>query len=298
MARAEELRTLTQILSDQRIAYIALKGPALAQVVYGSVAARSSCDLDILVRPESIPIADRLLQELGYVVEPEDTSQSGRYHVAYGHPKKTTLELHWRLNSQRERAPIEQTGIWNRTRGVWLGSLEIRTLGLEDTLLHSCVHGYKHRWTRLKWSADIAYLVRRAKGLDWDAVVARADIAGCRRMLLVGVNLARMLFDVSAPAEIVRLISRDNPAEIVSKQVCNALLERRLLNPREDLLFDLRGRERVGDHAILFAQTLQRIFRFTNQDERSFWLARAFRRPVRLYRTYGVSWVKPWLRMS
>ena len=54
------------------------------------------------------------------------------------------------------------------------------------------MRGCKEQWSRLIWIADVAALLRHGV-LDWRAILDRAYAVGARRMLLIGIILARDL---------------------------------------------------------------------------------------------------------
>ena len=66
---AQELGWVSAALSDAGIPMAALKGPALAVQAYGSSAARSMHDLDILIRPADFPQALTVLEANGFIWE-------------------------------------------------------------------------------------------------------------------------------------------------------------------------------------------------------------------------------------
>ncbi len=76
-----------------------------------------------------------------------------------------------------------------------VGGAPVRTLAPEDSLLFLCAHGTKHLWERLGWICDVAQLLRRARGVDLDAVLQQARALGAERMVLLGLRLAADLLD-------------------------------------------------------------------------------------------------------
>lgn len=77
-----------------------LKGSLLARELYGDVAARSSIDIDVLVAPEHLNEAARLLSRCGWRWE-TDTRRVGGLpllHETLVHPSLPRVELHWRVH--------------------------------------------------------------------------------------------------------------------------------------------------------------------------------------------------------
>ena len=69
----------------------------------------------------------------------------------------------------------------------------------EDLLILLCVHGSKHAWEQLKWTCDVAELVRRRPTLDWSRILFQADEWGCRRIVLLGLGMANSFSTLSCP---------------------------------------------------------------------------------------------------
>jgi len=62
LAQSAELARLTALLEESEITSIALKGPLLSRYLYGELGARSSGDIDLLVKPgDLLRIRDLLL---------------------------------------------------------------------------------------------------------------------------------------------------------------------------------------------------------------------------------------------
>src|SRR5688572_19708204 len=90
-----------QLLEQHGIASIVLKGPLLAQRLYGDLGLRMCSDVDLLVRPEDSLRAARLLSDSGYhhhtALDPRSLQLHRMvYHdAAFVHPDNGTLiELH------------------------------------------------------------------------------------------------------------------------------------------------------------------------------------------------------------
>ena len=79
----------------------------------------------------------------------------------------------------------------------------------ENLLIVLCVHGSKHAWEQLKWICDIAELVRTHPDLQWEHMLASASDLRCRRMVLLGLSLARQWYEVDLPAPVLCMIASD-----------------------------------------------------------------------------------------
>jgi hypothetical protein len=89
-------------LADAGIQSVALKGPLLAEAIYGDVGRRLSNDVDLLVAAEQLYAAVEVVQGLGYVKPADYVEASGLpvVHFALA-PERVGLppvELHWRTH--------------------------------------------------------------------------------------------------------------------------------------------------------------------------------------------------------
>jgi hypothetical protein len=121
-------------------------------------------------------------------------------------------------------------------------------------------------------------------------------------MLLVGLSLASSLLGSVIPTEIEKLAGADPVTFDLVNQIRDALLSDAPIDGVGAIIYHLRARERFRDHFVLVFRLLRRIWRLTDADGLSdnqiAWtrLAAAFKRPVRLYKTFGWAWLKPVFR--
>ena len=250
-----ELLSLLDLFSAHGIPAVPFKGPVLAAVLLGDVALREFIDLDILVRQRDVGPAKDLLLSRGY--RPELLVEAGHeaallasgYHYPLRRDDGLTVELHWALGPREFPYPLDVDDVWTRLQPVALGGRTVHTLGAEDLLLFLCAHGAKHCWWRRQWVADVAELIGREGGLDWDTVVGRARARGAERMLLLGLWLAYDLFDAPAPEPLVARARGDASVRALADDVRGRLFATNPapLKPWHAHLFHLRVRERWRD---------------------------------------------------
>ena len=303
-----ELLEILAAFRDLNIEALTFKGPTLAMRAYGRISDREFCDLDVLIQPDELDRASVALHRRRYRIAPkrctiEAFDPEQEYHAIFcRNDDGAKVELHWSLNSPGERAPIGGADVWQRARPVFLADQPVLTLGIEDTLLFLCVHAFKHRWERLKWLTDIAYLLRSGEQIDWEALILRSRQTGCYRMLLVGLNLAFSLLGCDPPLAIEKQVSADRVARRLADRIGSALLSDTTITGGEEIIYHLEARERFRDHFVLVFDLLLRIFRLTSEDElpadRPLWtrFIAVFKRPARLFRTFGLAWIKPMFR--
>lgn len=202
-----------------------VKGLVVAHRLYGSLAARPSADIDVLVHPADLVTARSVLVELGFrppsnpgfkalvhpFHDPVWVRGTGGDHVL--------LELHRALWADSERR-MGTDGLWARSIAVDLLGHPVRVLSLEDTLLHLAIHRTRSA-LRLRWIVDVAELVRRAgTTLDWDAYDERATAAGARTSSWVILSLVRDLFGAPVPPEVLERFAVGWPKRVILQRTC------------------------------------------------------------------------------
>jgi hypothetical protein len=165
-----EMESISKLFSEHQIRTLFLKGPVLAQDLYGDISLRTSSDLDFLIPIQNLEQSEELLVNLGY--EKDDYIETvlndwrwRHHHVTYFHPqKRIKLEIHWRLHPGPGREPSFQK-LWDHKRKSLLTSSPVYLLGKEDLFLYLVSHGARHGWSRLRWLVDIRQMMEQK--MDW-----------------------------------------------------------------------------------------------------------------------------------
>jgi len=217
-----ELFGLLELFSSQGIGALVVKGPVLAVQAYGDPAMRSYGDLDMLVRQCDIRRAAELMSAAGYAPTVSLTTIDagkipGQYLFSKPH-SKIIVELHndHTLRYFPRRLPLEE--FFARQIRVRVDGHDVSALSVEDELVLICIHGAKHFWERLAWIADVAALVSRQSGINWERVADSAVAVGAERMLHTGLRLASDLLKAPLPDRVQAVVQADVAAAHLSKQ--------------------------------------------------------------------------------
>jgi hypothetical protein len=203
LEQSAELLRLLGRLEQAGIEAMPYKGPVLAAEVYGDVALREFVDLDILVDPQHVMRAVRLLEDDGYRPHHTLTPRQERFLLRTGHDRKLirddrfVVEIQWALADSTHVLPRNLGPMFRRARPVFLGGSSLRTLSPEDMFLVLCVHGSLHFWERLAWVCDVAEAIRWWSDLDASVLTRRARAAGATRMVLLGLDMSERLLGVA-----------------------------------------------------------------------------------------------------
>ena len=197
-----ELLRLLAALDADGIEAMPFKGPALAQALYGHLALRQFCDLDIVVREGDVWRASAILEAHGFVADAAVPDGKRAAFTRQDYVRlfrrdggRTIVELHWAVSPRSFAVRFDGDAVWTRLTSMVLQGRTVRVPASEDLLLMLCVHGSRHGWDKLENLASVAELVRSSPSLDWAALWHRADAMHCRRMVAFGLLLAHALFD-------------------------------------------------------------------------------------------------------
>jgi len=204
----EEMKRILATWQNHGIAAMPYKGPALAQQLWGSFALRECSDLDFLVRREDIALAAEVLAEIGYRPETQIPSWLGSAllrdasELQFRHMKSNLLlELQWAPAPRTLAISYDEEELWRNRISVSLAGLTVTAPSPEDLLGLLVIHGWKHNWSKVIWVADVANLLDRYD-LDWDRVRRSAAESGWRRILSLGLEMARRVYRVDAPVPV------------------------------------------------------------------------------------------------
>ena len=292
---AELFRILDRFTSEG-IGALVVKGPVLAVQAYGDPAMRAYGDLDLLVRQRDIRRATELMSAAGYeAAVPLSAIDGGKIpgqYLFFNPQLKLIVELHNDLTLRYfpRRLPLED--FFARHIRVRLDAHEAPALSVEDELVLISIHGAKHFWERLMWIADVAALVSRQTGIDWQRVADSAQAVGAERMLHTGLRLASDLLQARLPDKVQATVEADVAAARLAQQSGKWLPAAGYAPPG---LFE-RAAFRLRMHGGLLsapAYLLRLSLSPTEEDwndtgqAKGHWFPDAVRRPFRLARKYG-----------
>lgn len=190
---AAELEGLLGQFNREEIPVLPLKGPLLADLLYGSLSLRACDDLDLLVRPEDFARAGSVLGKCGFL----SLYDHGNYHHGFLRDG-TFVELHFRVASP-SLPPLDLDGAWARTRAFTFRSQATRVLAMPDMMLYLVLHGIKHHFSKLIWLLDIARAIELAEEKDIKQLHAMALDLGVEGALLTTAELAKFKFGTVLP---------------------------------------------------------------------------------------------------
>ncbi len=211
-----ELQALSELFDDNRIPFIPLKGVVLSQWLYHDPAIRPGVDLDILVPGTQFERAVNILQKRGYQTEPgwhpvyTLASKRTSHHRSLYHPqRRVAVELHHNLSSRCRSNFLDISHFWQNSTKARVGKHEYLMMSLTDHILYLSIHNANHHWGSLLHLNDLATLMVQNPDVDWQQVLDQSQRLGCRKRVLIGMALLRMIFKLDLPVIVVKAIEHD-----------------------------------------------------------------------------------------
>lgn len=179
---ATETARLTTLLETEGIRVMPLKGPVLAQTLFGHPGGRQYSDLDLMVEPGRAGDAVAALRAAGYESKwPRETAaRQARFNWYEELPLRhgrtgIDVDLHWSFTPRHYLARMDDWAVWARAGRVDFLGRTVAVPAPGDYLEYLCLHGARHEWSRLGWLADLAaFRLRFDSGLDVPALTGRS----------------------------------------------------------------------------------------------------------------------------
>jgi len=205
-------------LQQYNIDFLVLKGPAVAYMVAPDPSIRYFSDLDLMVRECDWSRMNTALLEMGYLnpdgfshpppkIIPQAIHHETKY---YYHQTGFVIDAHYGDLLHDGLAARDIEGFWNRAVTVPIEGVMVKSLCLEDQLLHLCGHAHKHGFTHLCFLADLLFILRdHANQLDWDLFLRTVTFEQAQVPVYYSLRLMAHLFGISPPIEVLKAVQPD-----------------------------------------------------------------------------------------
>jgi len=211
------VRELTELLGgcrDREVPVIPLKGPALAERLYGDPALRECWDLDLLVPPRATAAVRDLLAARGYApaaesplgaaaVAPLLESTCECAFVRRRQEFRYVIDVHWHVAWRWHAEAAMLADLWAEAGPASFAGVEVWGLSPEWELLFLMVHAARHRWQPLKWLVDVHEICVRG-GVDWERLHTKATRFGLERVLALTLGACSALLGTEIPEGLPR----------------------------------------------------------------------------------------------
>ncbi len=252
-----ELLRLLKLFEEHNIPAVPLKGPVLAETVYGNASFRQFVDLDILVHRNDALTAKNLLASQGYLPLDSQTDAEAadtlglvpEHHFSCMRDSQVFIELHWRSDPPLFSLSLESEYLWERLVPIPFAGTKVLGFPSTDLLYMLCEHGARHCWQQLSLICDVAELVRDPLCINWKQVLEQAKKTGGQRILFLGLFMAWDLLGAALPEKVLRMTQTDPMVKVIARKVYKGFLQENYApqGPVETLLFWIKVRERLSD---------------------------------------------------
>jgi hypothetical protein len=226
---ADRFQALNRGFGRAGVNYAVVKGFSLAPQFCPNITLRPLSDLDYLVDRESLPVAQRVVEEAGYSLRgrtatevkflcPSNGDPSGE-EEQYSRQAPHAVELHLSL------CDGDATGVFlpeprfskANVRTQKSQGLAFPVLCEEDVFLLQAIHAFQHMtwWIRMSWFYEMGYFLtqRSNDALFWSRVEDRiGDDAVLREVVVLITELAALFFSAPVPATIAAWAGELRPA--------------------------------------------------------------------------------------
>ncbi len=209
LSLTRELEGLLEQFERHKIDVMPLKGPVLAELLYGNIWSRPSDDLDLLVYPEEFARAEALLLALGFA----PIGAADEYHRDFERDG-VFVELHFAIAAPSALG-FDLRGAWARSRTIQFRGTPVYFFAPIDLILYLSLHGLKHRFAKLIWVLDLVHALKALNESEAASLLNQASARQLKNLLLTSCEIARRSFGVKLP-DGVELALRSQP-ELAAK---------------------------------------------------------------------------------
>ena len=272
MILQDELSHLLLIFNSQDIPAIVLKGAALLESVYSDISLRSMNDLDILVRPEHLDLAETIALDRGYSYlaaqnTPEKARKNGRHlDNLVLREKGILLEIHQHFVNADDPYHFDLSGFWSRAEPVKILDVPALALAPEDLLIHLSIKFLLDRRYRsnnaLGQLCDISEVIGHyGDSLDWDLIEKTSGEKGVSRGLHFVLYTCRQLLEAPISESILERF-QPHTFDVTSAEM---FIRRRVLDTRPWLAHGLLDSREAFNRRSIARAISRRFSAFTRQ---------------------------------
>jgi hypothetical protein len=173
----------TEVASAMRsdeVPFLLLKGPSIARWLYADDEARSYCDVDLLVPPDAVQTAHRVLESLGMKTDLADVDLPGwdRASTAWRrHEWEPPVDLHRTLVGVGVAPGSLWSALWAEQTVLDVAGVEMPVTSVRARALHVALHAAQHGRDAAKPLADLERALEVCSDEGWrDSAVLAAEL--------------------------------------------------------------------------------------------------------------------------
>jgi len=167
-----ELSNILQLLKQNNIDCIVLKGGYLASKIYPQIGLRVLFDIDLLFQEKDLASAQKILIKHGYM-----------------NSSLISLDLHWYLEQFLD---LDMQYVWQNTLRTEIEDAPALVLCPEINIIHLCIHMGMHHLFQdgaLRALCDIKELIIKQKKIDWLFLNKLCERWGVKECVLLSLKI-------------------------------------------------------------------------------------------------------------
>ncbi len=170
---SSELRSILLAFQSKCLCGAPLRGPALAEHLYGNIGTRQFGDLDLLVHKRDVPQVSAILRGLGYaeIDRRPGFAREFSYTLEYFKDRHgwIIVEPHWSIAYPPYADRFDMESVWKRCIRGRVAGVEAWRLEREELLLHLCLHlAHRNGTAPLLWFYELdRFIALEQDTLDW-----------------------------------------------------------------------------------------------------------------------------------
>jgi hypothetical protein len=225
----QRLLEALDVLAEERIRVVLLKGAALAPTAYAAFAERPMSDLDLLIHPKDTLAALRALCSAGWQL-PDKGDYSDHHHLPPLDDTRgsgTQLEIHTELFPDGAGFQLPIARVTAKSQEISLHGRAARVPCPSHQVLHLCIHfAWSHTMRQGIWRTlrDLDALIAKGK-VDWEDVVYLARNHRATTCCYWTFRLARHLAGIDVPLSVLRRLQPPGSEYLFYRLERNFILE-------------------------------------------------------------------------
>lgn len=206
---AQELASILEAFEAREVACVPMRGLALAELLYGDIAARPMGDLDLLVRKEELQGVATILKGLGFreLDHRPGFARAFSYALEFFKDRHgwVIVEPHWTIAYPPFVDRVDMEAVWKRCKRGRIVGVETWLLDPVNLLVHLCLHLiHQGEHVPLLWFYEIDRLIRQENAaLDWAEVSRLARQSGLELLLAEALGQVKVLFESPIPEHVL-----------------------------------------------------------------------------------------------
>lgn len=211
LLRLNELLQLCRQFNEQGLKYVVIKGPHMAQLLYGKKAVKFSVDLDFLMASEDdVNIFCNNLLKTGYhCVERGLKTRAWKQKMIILARREIhfakvgagiAIDLHTRPFANTLFTKGLYSGFFSDIEQVIFEGVTIPVLPDEKYFVYLCYHGACHQFSRLAWLMDIRrFYELRKNSMEAERIIGLTELLKVKKSLALAFYMMNLLFGTEIP---------------------------------------------------------------------------------------------------